>query len=430
MSEPNLDPLQLLRQRWELASVLNFFHAFEPLIKAELRLSAEEIEAALISPNDDLARLHIALLKGIPPAIKNVKEPNVWITATSKKLAPWWQWVAEGENPLKPENGKEITTYAQLNPVTRLLILKAVCELRGEQEDVLRYITDELKMGRPIMNFRKENIGSNRKGFIFWYDGDSDLGYRLYREEVKIEFKPNWNRKGRLTKPKMIFQWETIATNLEEFREISEKLMSSEDINEAAIGERLKVEILPIVEALHKKRERKHKRQQKEAMVLDGFCNSIRFPRRCRERRPVSYNYDDYDQRINEAINLAENLKKDVNLHEGLATGALQSHSATSSKVDPDSDFTNPDSDSGEKLVTIRGGPKVTCSQNLNLPVVLRRSKRNAHTSNPMGYQREGKPEAKKRLRQRPVVNTDYISDSEADLCNYHEIRISDTESD
>lgn len=27
---------------------------------------------------------------------------------------------------------KEITTYAELNPVTRLLILKAVCELRGE----------------------------------------------------------------------------------------------------------------------------------------------------------------------------------------------------------------------------------------------------------------------------------------------------------
>ncbi|XP_078164947.1 DDT domain-containing protein DDR4 isoform X1 [Carex rostrata] len=430
MSEPNLEPLKLLRRRWELASVLNFFDVFEPLMKAELGLSAEEIEEALISPNNDLARLHIALLKGIPPAARNMKEPNAWITATSKKLDPWWKWVAEGENPLRPDHGKEITTYAELNPVTRLLILKAVCELRGEQEDVLRYIADELKMGRPIINFRKESIGNNR-GFTYWYDGTSDLGYRLYREEVKVEHKPNWNRKGRLTESKMEFQWETIATNLDEFQEIAEKMISSEDIQEASIGERIKVDILPKVEALYKKRERKLKRQQKEALMLDVFRNSLRISRTRRGLQPVSYTYDDYDQRINEAINQAENIRNDDrkdNSQEGSRNGALQSDSATSSKADSHSDFglTNSDSDCGKGRIAKRKR-----GQNPNLPVVLRRSKRNAPTSDQMGYRGNGTPEAKKRLRQRPVVNTEYISDSEADMCNYQEAaRVSDSESD
>lgn len=57
--------------------------------------------------------------------------------------------------------------------------------------------------------------------FFVRYDGNSDLGYRLYREEVKVEHKPSWNRKGRLTESKMELQWETIATNLDEFQEIA-----------------------------------------------------------------------------------------------------------------------------------------------------------------------------------------------------------------
>jgi hypothetical protein len=36
---------------------------FEPVIEADLGLSADEIETALIANNRDLARVHIALLK-------------------------------------------------------------------------------------------------------------------------------------------------------------------------------------------------------------------------------------------------------------------------------------------------------------------------------------------------------------------------------
>ena len=40
---------------------------FEPVIEADLALSADEIETALIANNRDLARIHIALLKVVLP---------------------------------------------------------------------------------------------------------------------------------------------------------------------------------------------------------------------------------------------------------------------------------------------------------------------------------------------------------------------------
>ncbi|XP_028113477.1 DDT domain-containing protein DDR4-like [Camellia sinensis] len=52
-----------LRQRWEFASVLNFLHVFEPVIESKMKVSAEDIETALITPNNLLAQLHIMLLK-------------------------------------------------------------------------------------------------------------------------------------------------------------------------------------------------------------------------------------------------------------------------------------------------------------------------------------------------------------------------------
>ena len=54
------------------------------------------------------------------------------------------------------------------------------------------------------------------------YDGDSTIGHRLYTEDVTVSFKQNWKGKsGRLTKPDINIHWETVATNLEEFLEIS-----------------------------------------------------------------------------------------------------------------------------------------------------------------------------------------------------------------
>lgn len=59
------------------------------------------------------------------------------------------------------------------------------------------------------------------------YDGDSTIGHRLYSEYVTLDFKRNLKGKnGRLTKPVISIQWETVATNLDEFVEISVSVLA------------------------------------------------------------------------------------------------------------------------------------------------------------------------------------------------------------
>ncbi|KAJ1282275.1 hypothetical protein BS78_03G039500 [Paspalum vaginatum] len=302
------DPVVLLRRRWELASVLHFLRVFDPVIEADLGLSAVEIETALASNNRNLARIHIALLKGIPPANKHIKQDDGWIIVTAKKLTDWWSWVAEGANPFRSNPGKEVETYKQQDPINRLLILKALCEVRSEQNDAVWYVNDEIKKGTDISNFRKYKLGIGSNGTIYWYDGDSTIGHRLYTEDVTVNFKQNWKGKGgRLTKPVINIHWETVATNLDEFLEISEKL-SRKGRAESAIAEHLKTEIVPAVQKYQKKKERDLKRQEKKDQLL-AFANSYQ-TRSLRERKPVSYDYSDYDRSIKEAIRAASKAKE------------------------------------------------------------------------------------------------------------------------
>ncbi|PKA53831.1 hypothetical protein AXF42_Ash011310 [Apostasia shenzhenica] len=317
-----------LRERWELASVLSFLRVFRPLIADDLQLSAEEIERALISPNEDLGRIHIALLK-----------------------------VAEGEIPLKADN--------------------------GSQDDILKYIADELKKGTNVGTFRKERMGTVNHGitycscvvrqmhfscitensqemeeFIilvetlwvpffvtdevkeniidikmcyFWdivnvvmllvyrctlflshymcigrYEGDLIIGHRLYREISKIESKQKAKGKSCAALPPFCSRWDTVATNLEEFQKISDNLSSNEVAGEAFIGGIVKTEILPILQKLEKKKARALKQKQRQIQQLEGL-SSIRVSstRSCRKRRLVRYTFDEYDRTIDEAIEIS-----------------------------------------------------------------------------------------------------------------------------
>ncbi|KAK8962294.1 hypothetical protein KSP40_PGU021966 [Platanthera guangdongensis] len=94
-------------------------------------------------------RLHH--LQGIPPISKNITDPDV----------------ADGEIPLKVDHGKEIPSYKQLDPTTRLLILKALCEVRSEQDDILGFIAGELKKGTEVGTFRKERVSACVNGVTY-----------------------------------------------------------------------------------------------------------------------------------------------------------------------------------------------------------------------------------------------------------------------
>ncbi|KAK6912690.1 hypothetical protein RJ641_022291 [Dillenia turbinata] len=241
-----------LRQRWELASVINFLHVFEPVWKNGLKISAEEIEDGLIKPNNSLSELHIMLLKGIPPVNKSVNTPDAWVTALCKKLATWWPWVAEGELPLAAAKGEEIPRYKQLDSTTRLLLLKALCEVRADQEDIVAYINDSIKTRGQIDSFRKDKLAGDGNGITYWYDGNPITGHRLYKEVKSYESTPKKRRKGSAVPPILNFKWETLATNLEEFLTIADKYASNKGSTEASVSKTVKADVIPVLEKIQK----------------------------------------------------------------------------------------------------------------------------------------------------------------------------------
>lgn len=288
-----------LRQRWELASVLNFLHVFEPVIDNKMKISAEEIETALITPNSLLKKLHVMLLKGIPPVSKTLNGGDAWVTVLCKKLAMWWPWVADGDIPLTVAKGEEIFRYKELDPTDRLLLLKALCEIRADQNDAVSYINDKLKDGSSISSFRKDKIGDDNCGTTYWCDGNEVIGHRLYKEVSTFESKPNV--KGKENIPTIITEWETLATNLEEFRKVVDGFSLSQAKLEVAVVKIIQTDAIPVLEKLHKKKERALKQQQRQEMLLSGFRNSG-ITRSCRNHKPVCYTFEDFDKAINEAI--------------------------------------------------------------------------------------------------------------------------------
>ncbi|KAL2635987.1 hypothetical protein R1flu_007466 [Riccia fluitans] len=306
LSQPRLPAQEdrwQLRNMWELASVLNFLQVFRPVLKIGDDFTAEELESALLVPNNRLGNIHIILLKAVPPVHRSPLNLDTWVTILTKKLQSWWSWVAEGPCPLFPAHGQEIQTYKEFDPGTRLIILKALCEIRLDQDDTRSFLEHSLKQGTPIITFRKERIGADMYGTTYWYFEDPALGYRLCRD-TRVDVKVKGRIRARDYPPPVVGQWETVATNYEEFCHVAEKLTSSSNRLEAALGKKITSEILPELEEIQKKKERTLKKQQRQAVLLDSLMqgNGLAAGRSRRDRKPVSYTFDDYDRSINEAI--------------------------------------------------------------------------------------------------------------------------------
>ncbi|CAL1386431.1 unnamed protein product [Linum trigynum] len=310
-SSPLKSEIAKLRRRWELASVLNFFNVFEPVIGNDSLLSAEEIETGLVKPNESLAKLHIMLLKGIPPVSKLLNRSDGWVTVLCKKLALWWPWVAEGEIPLiASRGGDEISKYKdELDPVHRLLLLRALCEVRADQVDALSFINSEMKKGgaHRVSSFRKDKIGGDGST-SYWCDGNAVLGHRLYREvtvDKRNSTKAKAKAKGKACKAtSSTSQWETLATNLQEFHQAVEELSSSRRKAEASVCQTIEADVLPEMEKLQKKKDRALKRKQTQEKLLNDVraYTTTGLTRSCRNRRLISYTFDEYDRAIDEAI--------------------------------------------------------------------------------------------------------------------------------
>lgn len=292
---------------WELASILNFLHIFRSQLNISVEFSAEEFETALLTPNDTLSDIHMPLLKAIPPITRMALTRDTWITVLCRKLRDWWHWVAEGDLPIVASHGVEIDVYKSLDPGVRVVILKALCDIRVEQEDIRNYIDNSLKHGVQLSAFRKDRVGGDSQGINYWYEDDPVIGHRLYREIRKVEVK-KVKTKGSQILPSTTYLWETVATNLEEFQDVSEKLFSSKNRTEASLGKKLKIDMLPEIEKEHKRKERLLKKQHRQALLLDNFLSvdGLAPGRSLRDRKPVTYTFDDYDRSINEAIKITK----------------------------------------------------------------------------------------------------------------------------
>nr|XP_043636252.1 DDT domain-containing protein DDR4-like isoform X2 [Erigeron canadensis] len=347
VEEPPISQLERwnVRSMSELASILNFFNVFRPVLNIKVEFSVDELETALITPTDTLADIHIPLLKAIPPVTRMALGRNTWVTALCRKLKDWWHWVAEGELPIVASHGAEIESYNSLNPCIRVIILKALCDIRVEQEDIKSHIDDSIKHGIPLSSFRKERTGGDSHGVFYWYEDDQIIGQRLYREIRSVEVKKG---KGKNVQSVPSYQWETVATSLDEFIDVSEKLCSSKNRTEASFGKKIINDMLPEIEKVHKRKEKLLKKQHRQALLLDSMAIDALGPgRSMRGRKPVSYTFDDYDRSINEAIRTQstsesglrrEGLRHhDVSTNGTLAGPSQSFHQTSLSPSSPDS---------------------------------------------------------------------------------------------
>ncbi|KAG2319731.1 hypothetical protein Bca52824_012944 [Brassica carinata] len=305
--EPSQMPRWNLRSMWELASVLNFLHVFRPVLKINAEFSAEEFETALLNPNDTLSDIHIPLLKAIPPVTRMALTRDTWVTVLCRKIRDCWHWVAEGDLPIVASQGREIEVYKSFDPAIRVVILKALCDIRVEQEDIRSYIDNSLKTGVHLSAFRKDRVGGDSHGVNFWYEDDPLVGHRLYREIRKAEVV-KVKTKGSKILPNVTYQWEAVATNFDEFQDVSEKLNSSSSRIEVSLGKKLTRDMLPEIEKEHKRKEKLLKKQHRQALLLDNclVADGLGAGRSRRDRKPVRYTFDDYDQSINEAIKITK----------------------------------------------------------------------------------------------------------------------------
>ncbi|KAI8568029.1 hypothetical protein RHMOL_Rhmol02G0166500 [Rhododendron molle] len=78
---------------------------------------------------------------------------------------------------------------------------------------------------------------------------------------------------------------------------------------EVAVVKVIQTDAIPVLEKLHKvmlillpsTEERALKQQQRQEMLIDGFCNSG-ITRSCCNRKPVCYTFENFDKAIKEAI--------------------------------------------------------------------------------------------------------------------------------
>ncbi|GAQ85252.1 hypothetical protein KFL_002260080 [Klebsormidium nitens] len=300
-----LDPeIYELRCMWELASILNFLNVYKDILNIPIAFDATELESALLEPLAPslLKDLHIALLKGVPPVPKNL-DRSTWAYDLFRKLKDkWWQF-AGGGSPITPAipKGEEDAAYDQLSPRDRVRILKALCEMRNDQDDCRDAMEQSIKIGVMPESVQLQATGWDSKNRTYWYEDNYYAGTRLYRE-TRTRGGPKRGIGIHALEPEP-GKWETVCAQVDDFKRVAERFASSGNRKEQRLGKFIRDELLAELEEKERQREKRLRRQQRQAENLQILLSGpgLAFGRSKRERKQVDYSYDDYDQVIRDA---------------------------------------------------------------------------------------------------------------------------------
>ncbi|GBF99240.1 hypothetical protein Rsub_11765 [Raphidocelis subcapitata] len=134
-----------IRDMWETAAVLRFLAAFKAHLGLSSPFSADELEEALVAATGDcglLAELHADMLAGLSSRGAR-PAPAAWAGVLRGRLETAGLQVPG----FKPARGREAHAYAALCSSSRVLALKALCDLRADCEDLREALEAALRGG-------------------------------------------------------------------------------------------------------------------------------------------------------------------------------------------------------------------------------------------------------------------------------------------
>ncbi|KAG0239233.1 hypothetical protein BGW41_007849 [Actinomortierella wolfii] len=262
---------------WEFAFIFGFLLKFKLLLRQNYPLhniSEQDLETALFatSKNDTIEQIHCNLLSNMQNRKKAV-ESSSWQRAMSETLdAKIRTGEFEFENPLRYYHN-----YYLIPPSDRIQILKSLIDWVLQESVTIRQGLEEAKDVYLVQPF-----GTDQTKCVYWYFGEGST--KMYKES-------NPNKKNA--------KWETVASSLEDMKQLTDTFGKSTSNAEKALCNRIQTEIIEPIEEKQLEELKRAERAEKKMLRLAKFHEmaAMRTTRTRSSNRTnvVKYNYDDDD---------------------------------------------------------------------------------------------------------------------------------------
>ncbi|KAI9322434.1 hypothetical protein BX666DRAFT_1894720 [Dichotomocladium elegans] len=259
------------RAQWELAFIYAFVTVFGGFdrqgIHAFPDLQPEDLERSLNGENNPL--LNDLLTSFLSNTLNRKKRLD--IKQCHKELLKLINSKMSLMEADLQTNPLQNNSFEQLEPTTKLTLLRYMVEWQLQDSNIIRSIVDTSK-GTSEPSIRSMPVGTDSKKRAYWHFGDAPW---LWREKSKL-------RSG--------CQWETVSRTIEELQHFAESL--AKDIrSERELAEYITQEIIPLAEEAVRRKQRKERERDRQVLAEQLITERRLRPRR--GVRPARYNFDD-----------------------------------------------------------------------------------------------------------------------------------------